>query len=75
MLARNTPSMRGPQEILVTLNHSAGLAPPRLSGYIVKPLVTTADGSKRVYWGDTVVATAGGARRMGVRPREIVEVR
>lgn len=43
--------------------------------FIVKPLVTTADGSKRIYWGDTVVATANGARRMGTRPREIVEVR
>ena len=43
--------------------------------FIVKPLVTTADGSKRIYWGDTVVATANGARRMGKRPREIVEVR
>ena len=43
--------------------------------FIVKPLVTTADGSKRIYWGDTVVATPGGARRMGKRPREIVEVR
>ena len=40
----------------------------------MKPLVTTADGSKRIYWGDTVVATAEGARRMGKRPREIVEV-
>ena len=41
----------------------------------MKALVTTADGSKRIYWGDTVVATANGARRMGTRPREIVEVR
>ena len=43
--------------------------------FIVKPLVTTADGSKRICWGDTVVATANGAQRMGRRPREIVEVR
>ncbi len=43
--------------------------------FIVKPLVTMADGSKRIHWGDTVVATPGGARRMGQRPREIVEVR
>ena len=41
----------------------------------MKPLVTTADGSKRIYWGDTVVATPNGARRMGVRSREIIEVR
>ena len=43
--------------------------------FIVKPLVSTLDGSKRIYWGDTVVATAGGARRMGKRAREIIEIR
>ena len=45
------------------------------AAFIVKPLVTTEDRSKRVYWGDTVVATTGGARRMGVRPREFIQVR
>lgn len=35
--------------------------------FIVKPQVKTADGARRVMWGDTVVVTATGARRLGHR--------
>ncbi len=36
--------------------------------FIVKPQVRSADGTRRVMWGDTVVVTATGARRLGRRP-------
>jgi Xaa-Pro dipeptidase len=38
------------------------------SVFIVKPQVRTSDGSRRVMWGDTVVVTTAGARRLGRRP-------
>ena len=44
------------------------------STFIVKPVVRTPDQVKRIYWGDTVVATAGGARRLGTRRPEITEI-
>lgn len=41
--------------------------------FIVKPMVRTPDNAKRIYWGDTVVATASGAKRLGIRPPRIIE--
>lgn len=36
------------------------------AAFVVKPLVT--DGTRKVMWGDTVVVTPDGARRLGKRP-------
>jgi Xaa-Pro dipeptidase len=44
------------------------------SCFIVKPVVMTEDGTRRVMWGDTVVVTANGARRLGTRPAPLVGV-
>jgi Xaa-Pro dipeptidase len=41
---------------------------------IVKPVVMTPDHGKFIFWGDSVVATPGGARRLGQRPRQILEL-
>jgi Xaa-Pro dipeptidase len=41
---------------------------------IVKPVVMTPDHSKMMFWGDSVVATPSGARRLGQRPRQILEL-
>jgi Xaa-Pro dipeptidase len=40
--------------------------------FICKPSVTTADRAYRLTWGDTVVVTGRGARRLGKRAHEIV---
>ena len=42
--------------------------------FIIKPVVSTADHAKRVYWGDTVVATTDGAQRLGTRKPELIEI-
>jgi Xaa-Pro aminopeptidase len=42
------------------------------SVFIVKPVVSTADGTRKVMWGDTVVVTPTGARRLGTRPAPLV---
>jgi Xaa-Pro aminopeptidase len=42
------------------------------SVFIVKPVVSTADGTRKVMWGDTVVVTSTGARRLGTRPAPLV---
>lgn len=42
--------------------------------FILKPTVPTPDGKKRLYWGDCVVCTPGGARRLGKRPIDVIEV-
>jgi hypothetical protein len=42
--------------------------------FILKPTVPTPDGKKRLYWGDCVVCTPGGARRLGNRPIDVIEV-
>lgn len=44
------------------------------STFIIKPVVRTPDHAKRIYWGDTVVATARGAMRLGKRRPEIIEI-
>jgi Xaa-Pro dipeptidase len=42
--------------------------------FVLKPTVATPDGRKRLYWGDCVVCTPEGARRLGKRPVEVIEV-
>ena len=42
--------------------------------FIVKPTVTTADGRKRLYWGDCVVVTPDGPRRLGKRPIDVIQI-
>ncbi|HWK63253.1 MAG TPA: M24 family metallopeptidase [Eoetvoesiella sp.] len=44
------------------------------SVFIVKPQISNKDRSKRIYWGDTVVCTSSGARRLGSRPASIMEL-
>lgn len=43
--------------------------------FIVKPQVRTKDGTNPVYWGDIVVATDDGARRLGTRSPELMQLR
>ena len=40
--------------------------------FIVKPVISTPDGSRKVMWGDTVVVTPDGAKRLGARPPPLV---
>ena len=40
--------------------------------FTVKPVVSTADGLRKVMWGDTAVVTAQGARRLGTRPPPLI---
>jgi hypothetical protein len=42
--------------------------------FIVKPVIRTPDEAKRIYWGDTVVITKEGSKRLGTRKPEIMEV-
>jgi Xaa-Pro aminopeptidase len=42
--------------------------------FIIKPVIRTPDEAKRIYWGDTVVITKTGAKRLGTRKPEIMEV-
>jgi Xaa-Pro aminopeptidase len=42
--------------------------------FILKPTVATPDGRKRLYWGDCVVCTPRGARRLGKRPVKVIEI-
>jgi Xaa-Pro dipeptidase len=42
--------------------------------FVLKPTVATRDGRKRLYWGDCVVCTPAGARRLGKRPIDVIEV-
>lgn len=42
--------------------------------FIVKPMVRTSDNAKRLYWGDTVVVTPDGAKRLGRRKAELIEL-
>ena len=42
--------------------------------FIVKPVVKSHDGAKRVYWGDTVAVTDSGVERLGTRRPELIEI-
>jgi Xaa-Pro dipeptidase len=41
--------------------------------FVVKPTVSTADGSRKVMWGDTVVVKSPGAQRLGSRRAPLVD--
>lgn len=42
--------------------------------FIAKPMVRTRDLSKRLYWGDTIVIKKDGAKRLGTRKAELIEL-
>lgn len=42
--------------------------------FIVKPLITTPDRATRIYWGDTIFVSPDGAKRLGSRKPELVEL-
>ena len=42
--------------------------------FIVKPVIFARNEFRRLYWGDTVVATETGARRLGSRKPEIMRL-
>ncbi|WP_242128198.1 M24 family metallopeptidase [Sphingobium sp. Sx8-8] len=44
------------------------------SAFVVKPIVSTKDRSKWIYWGDTVICTPQGAERLGKRAPAIIEI-
>lgn len=43
--------------------------------FIVKPMIRTPDNQKRIYWGDTIVATKDGAKRLGTRAPQLIEIK
>jgi Xaa-Pro dipeptidase len=42
--------------------------------FIIKPIIGNRDRTQSLYWGDTVVATADGARRLGTRQPQIMRL-
>ena len=44
------------------------------SVFVVKPVVTTSDNSRMIMWGDSVVVTADGAKRLGNRQPPAVSI-
>jgi Xaa-Pro aminopeptidase len=44
------------------------------SCFVIKPMVMRGEKEQFVYWGDTVVATADGARRLGSQPVGLVQI-
>ncbi len=42
--------------------------------FILKPTVATPDGQKRLYWGDCLVCTSQGPRRLGKRPVDVIQI-
>jgi hypothetical protein len=42
--------------------------------FIIKPMVMRGEKEQFVYWGDTVVATANGARRLGSQPVGLLQI-
>lgn len=58
-----TPSQRRPEQLAVPLLENMV--------FIFKPYVTTQDESEECTWGDTVVVTPSGGRRLGKRPHDL----
>jgi Xaa-Pro aminopeptidase len=58
-----TPSQRRPEQLAVALE--ANMV------FILKPFIRTADRSHDCTWGDTVVVTAAGGKRLGRRPHDL----
>jgi Xaa-Pro aminopeptidase len=58
-----TPSQRRPEQLAVALEENMV--------FIFKPYARSADGKSECCWGDTVVVTKAGGRRLGKRPHEL----
>ncbi len=58
-----TGSARDPRQLAVELRERMV--------FILKPQVHSADDGHNIAWGDTVVVTRGGGRRLGTRPHGI----
>jgi Xaa-Pro aminopeptidase len=62
-----TPHARSPRQLAVEMRENMV--------FICKPAVISADGEHICQWGDTVVVTQGGGRRLGKRPHELAVTR
>jgi len=62
-----TSNARSPKQLGVALRENMV--------FICKPSAITADGKSICTWGDTVVVTAGGGRRLGKRPHDLAVAR
>ena len=58
-----TPSQRRPEQLSVQLKENMA--------FIFKPYVKSADGKYSCCWGDTIVITPKGGRRLGKRPHDL----
>ena len=58
-----TPHARNPQQLAVAMRENMV--------FICKPSAISADGEYTCQWGDTVVVTKSGGRRLGKRPHEL----
>ena len=58
-----TPSQRRPEQLAVALKENMV--------FIFKPYARSADGKSECCWGDTVVVTKKGGRRLGQRPHDL----
>ena len=58
-----TPSQRRPEQLAVKLRENMA--------FIFKPYVKSADGKSSCCWGDTIVITPSGGRRLGKRPHDL----
>lgn len=63
-----------PLSVRSTTEHHARWMVEESSVFVVKPTVATKDGRKRLYWGDCVVVTKDGPRRLGKRPMDVIKV-
>ena len=59
-----TPHARSPRQLAVALRENMV--------FICKPAAVSADGQHSCQWGDTVVVTKNGGRRLGKRPHELL---
>jgi Xaa-Pro aminopeptidase len=58
-----TPSQRRPEQLSVQIKENMT--------FIFKPYVKSADGEYSCCWGDTIVITPKGGRRLGKRPHDL----
>lgn len=58
-----TPSQRRPEQLAVALRENMA--------FIFKPYIKTADDQYSCCWGDTVIVTPSGGRRLGTRPHDL----
>jgi Xaa-Pro aminopeptidase len=59
-----TPHAKSPKQLGVTMQENMV--------FVCKPAAISADGEYNCQWGDTVVVTKNGGRRLGKRPHELV---